>query len=152
MSTAMMTVSSRSSQNVFTKGVPVRAVTFQSMLRISSPGTYSRTASNSIPRPLKTLRYSPASRSFTCRRATIWMRRTSFRTSSSGRVGMALGFDLGHGDRFQHLADDVVGRGLLGFGLVGKQHAVAENVERHVLDILRRDIGATDQEGIRAGR
>ena len=71
ISTAKITVGSRSSQNVFTKGVPARALTFQSMLRISSPGTYSRTASNSIPRPLKTLRYSPASRSFTCRRATI---------------------------------------------------------------------------------
>ena len=34
----MMTVSSRSSANTLTKGAPIRAVTFQSMVRISSPG------------------------------------------------------------------------------------------------------------------
>ena len=35
------------------------------MVRMSSPGVYSRTSSNSIPRPLKTEWYSPASDSFT---------------------------------------------------------------------------------------
>ena len=52
-STASTTVSSRSSTNCLTCGRPVRAVTFQSMVRTSSPGTYSRTSANSIPRPLK---------------------------------------------------------------------------------------------------
>ena len=47
-------VSSRSSVNFFTNGRPVRAVTFQSIVRTSSPGTYSRTSSKSMPRPLKT--------------------------------------------------------------------------------------------------
>ena len=46
-------VSSRSSLNRFMKGCPVRAVTFQSMVRTSSPGTYGRTSSNSTPWPLK---------------------------------------------------------------------------------------------------
>ena len=32
----------------------MRAVTFQSIVRTSSPGAYSRTSANSIPRPLKT--------------------------------------------------------------------------------------------------
>ena len=38
MSTRKMTVSSRSSQKRLTKGWPMRAVTFQSMERMSSPG------------------------------------------------------------------------------------------------------------------
>jgi hypothetical protein len=57
MSTTSMTVSSRSSTNFLMKGWPMRAVTFQSMVRMSSPGTYSRTSSNSMPWPLKTLWY-----------------------------------------------------------------------------------------------
>ena len=36
-STTSITVSSRSSSNTLTNGSPVRAVTFQSMLRMSSP-------------------------------------------------------------------------------------------------------------------
>ena len=38
----------------FTNGSPIRAVTFQSMERISSPGWYGRTSENAIPRPLNT--------------------------------------------------------------------------------------------------
>ena len=62
---------SRSSWCCRTKGVCMRAVTFQSIVRISSPGWYSRTSSNSMPRPRNTLRYCPASRSLTDRLATI---------------------------------------------------------------------------------
>ena len=39
MSTSSITVSSRSSVNSFTCGTPVRAVTFQSIARTSSPGS-----------------------------------------------------------------------------------------------------------------
>ena len=53
-STTNMTVNSLSSTYRFTYGWPVRAVTFQSMVRISSPGTYSRTSSKFIPLPLNT--------------------------------------------------------------------------------------------------
>src|SRR6185503_12546910 len=56
MSTARRMFSSRSSRNFLMYGVPMRAVTFQSMLRISSPGSYSRTSSNSSPDPRNTLR------------------------------------------------------------------------------------------------
>ena len=52
----------------------MRAVTFQSMVRISSPGWYSRTSSNSIPCPLNTLWYSPENTSLTSRRVRISMR------------------------------------------------------------------------------
>ena len=108
MSTAIKTVSSRSSQNVLTYGTSDRAVTFQSMLRISSPGTYSRTASNSMPRPLNALRYSPANKSLTCRLATIWMRRTSFRTSSSSRAAMLI-YGTGTDSRtFRTISSEVI--------------------------------------------
>ena len=51
-STSSITVSSRSSSYTFTYGRLWRAVTFQSMSRISSPYWYSRTSENVIPRPL----------------------------------------------------------------------------------------------------
>ena len=66
-STANSTVISRSSTNRLMNGRPVRAVTFQSMARMSSPGMYSRTSSNCIPRPLNTLSYWPAKLAFTAR-------------------------------------------------------------------------------------
>ena len=59
-STSSTTVSSRSSSNTFTYGLRRRAVTFQSMLRTSSPHWYSRTSLNAIPRPLNAEWYSPA--------------------------------------------------------------------------------------------
>src|SRR2546430_12843341 len=59
ISTTSRSVISRSSWNVFTKGCPIRADTFQSMARKSSPCWYSRTSANSMPWPRKTERYSP---------------------------------------------------------------------------------------------
>jgi hypothetical protein len=53
-STSRRMVSSRSSVNFLTNGRPARAVTFQSIVRTSSPATYSRTSSKFIPRPLNT--------------------------------------------------------------------------------------------------
>ena len=58
-STAKSTVSSRSSEYFLTKGWPMRAETFQSIARYSSPAAYSRTSANSIPWPLNTEWYSP---------------------------------------------------------------------------------------------
>jgi hypothetical protein len=54
-STIRIKVSSRSSTNFLTNGWFIRAVTFQSIERTSSPGWYSRTSSKFIPCPLKTL-------------------------------------------------------------------------------------------------
>ena len=54
-STIKMTVSSRSSSKTLTWGMPVRAVTFQSMARTSSPAWYSRFSRNAMPRPLNAL-------------------------------------------------------------------------------------------------
>jgi hypothetical protein len=72
-STSSMSVNSRSSTNFLMNGRPARAVTFQSIVRTSSPGTYSRTSSKFMPRPLNTLWYSPARESFTRRLVRISM-------------------------------------------------------------------------------
>ena len=55
-STSSITVSSLSSTNFLTYGVPIRAETFQSIARTSSSVVYSLTSSNSMPLPLNTLR------------------------------------------------------------------------------------------------
>src|SRR5205085_9766813 len=79
----------------------MRAVTFQSMLRTSSPAWYSRTSANSIPCPLKTERYSPvkseltrprvlSSMSFTCRRISGGTPRVG--GAESGRCAASLMF------------------------------------------------------------
>ena len=86
-STTSMTVNSRSSTYLLTWGSPVRAVTFQSIERTSSPGLYCRTSSNSIPRPLNTDRYSPEKPSWTSFRVVISMRRTLLMISSSSISG-----------------------------------------------------------------
>jgi hypothetical protein len=66
----------------------MRAVTFQSIDRTSSPGSYSRTSSNSMPWPRKTEWYSPASCSFTRRPVQIRIVRTCF-INSVVSIGMA---------------------------------------------------------------
>ena len=58
-STISIRVSSLSSSKTLTKGSLYRAVTFQSMLRMSSPYWYCRTSLKVIPRPLKAEWYSP---------------------------------------------------------------------------------------------
>jgi len=59
MSTHNMTLRSRSSRNTLRCGSPVRAVTFQSILRMSSPSRYSRTSSKFRPWPRNTEAYRP---------------------------------------------------------------------------------------------
>ena len=107
-STSRTTVNSRSSSNTFTNGAPVRAVTFQSMLRMSSPYWYSRTSAKLMPRPLKTEWYSPENTSFTRPRVAISIRRTCLRTSRGIMIR------LGHFHLAQHAVDDLVRRHLLG--------------------------------------
>ncbi|GIT12883.1 MAG: hypothetical protein CM1200mP34_2890 [Verrucomicrobiales bacterium] len=73
-STNSISVSSRSSEYTFTNGWFIRAVTFQSIDRISSPGVYSRTSSKCRPCPLNALWYCPANVSVTSRlvQISIW--------------------------------------------------------------------------------
>ena len=85
-SAASTMVSSRSSTYRLTNAAPVRAVTFQSIPRTSSPGWYSRTSSNSSPAPLNAEWYSPPNRVWTARRARRCSRRTC-RITSTGSMG-----------------------------------------------------------------
>ncbi len=75
----------------------MRAVTFQSMVRTSSPGTYSRTSRNSMPVPLKTEWYSPLKTSSTRRRVRISILRTAARTSGGMVVPARLRVMTGYG-------------------------------------------------------
>ena len=75
------TASSRSSTNCLMCGSPVRALTFQSMDRISSPGSYGRTPSKCAPRPRNAARYAPISALSTSRRVRNSSRVMRFRRS-----------------------------------------------------------------------
>src|ERR1700759_1593952 len=116
----------------------MRADTFQSMSRMSSPGMYWRTSENAMPEPLKTEWYCPAIRSRTRRSVTISIFRIFFSRSRVSMTGGARG--LREFDVLGQLADDRFGRDLLGLGLVREDDAVAEHVDAHGLDVLGRDV------------
>src|SRR5688572_5632659 len=133
----------------------MRAVTFQSMWRTSSPGWYSRTSSNSMPRPLKALSYSPASRSVTTRWVRIWIALIFWKSSggSAWLMSVMLGAygRSGDIDGVEDLLDDVVAGEVLGLGLVGDEEAVTEDVRADGLHVLGRHVGAPFQEGVHLG-
>src|SRR5580765_5748745 len=161
-STSRNTVSSRSSTNFFTYGRSMRAVTFQSMVRMSSPGRYSRMSTNSMPVPLNVERYSPTKVVLMILRVcrSIWrsLRRISGDSMRSGSgltwAGRATGPRRGCAgagtsrdfDRGQDALDHVIGGQLLRLGLVGQDDAVPEHVRRQLLDVLRDDEAAALQE------
>ncbi len=80
-STTSMTVISRSSTKTFTKVSFIRADTFQSMTRTSSPAWYGRTSRNASPWPLKLELYVPDSCSLASRAVWISMTRRAARSS-----------------------------------------------------------------------
>src|SRR5258707_3088454 len=129
----------------------MRAETFQSIMRMSSPGMYWRTSENAMPLPLKTEWYCPAIRSRTRRSVTISIFRIFL---SRSRVSMTprLAGPLRHFDVLEELADDCLGRDLLGLRLVREDDAVTEHVDAHGLDVLGRDVAAVAPEGVRARR
>src|SRR5262245_26288135 len=112
-STAKRTVNSRSSTNRLMNGDPIRAVTFQSIDRTSSPGWYSRTSSNDSPVPLKTEWYSPPSSVWTARRARSCKRRIC-RITSAGSTAILLGKVLVRPQVSDYLDANVVGRDRVG--------------------------------------
>src|ERR1022692_3234245 len=129
----------------------MRAETFQSIIRMSSPMMYCRTSENAIPRPLNTEWYCPAIRSRTSRWVTISIRRIRFKSSRGSMA--ALGCDaLRNFDPLEQLAHHRLRRDLLGLGLVGEDHAVAEHVDPDGLDVLGRHIAAVPQERVRPSR
>src|SRR5882724_11497424 len=109
----------------------MRADTFQSMSRMSSPGMYWRTSEKAMPLPLKTEWYWPAIRSRTRRSVTISILRI-FRSSSRlsmGDVTVVGALGLGHLDVLEQLAHHGLGGDLLGFRLVGQDDPVAQHID-----------------------
>src|SRR5882762_6755378 len=145
-------LSSRSSRYFLTYGTFIRAVTFQSMLRISSPGSYSRTSSKSRPEPRKTLRYVPTSASSARIRALISTclitRRTSGGTGS--RCGTVAAVILGDRYVVKDATDDDLRRDLLRFRLVGDDQAVAHHIQRDRLDVVRQHVVPAVEERMRS--
>src|SRR5512144_2728879 len=154
-STRSTTVSSRSSVKTFTCGELVRAVTFQSMERMSSPAWYGRTSLKAIPRPLKTEWYCPARSAETTWRVAISRRRIR-RMSSRGSIGLPTVSSgvfgaLGDLDLVEHPLHHLLRRELLGLGLVGERHPVPEHVHPHRLHVLRGDEASVAEERVGPG-
>src|SRR6202166_1732793 len=145
ISTSNRIVSSRSSVNFLTKGRPARAVTFQSMVRTSSPGLYSRTSSKSMPRPLNTEWYSPARLSLTMRRVRISNCRMPLMMALVDLV-VSAGMRSGHGESVEDLANHVLGADVFGLGFVSHGYTVAQHIHGDRLDVLRRDVVAAIQK------
>lgn len=74
LSTTNTIARSRSSSNSLTKGLFIRAVTFQSIHRTSSPTIYSRTPEKAMPCPRNRLRYAPKNSHVVVRRARMYNR------------------------------------------------------------------------------
>ena len=77
----------------------MRAVTFQSMSRTSSPNWYSRTSANDMPRPLKAEWYSPANMLLVKALVLISKRLTLLSNSDVSKVSQIFIFLLGNGGK-----------------------------------------------------
>src|SRR5580704_3633605 len=97
-----------------------------------------------MPRPLNTDRYAPAITSATCRPVTNWMRLTACAISAGSMATKA----LWNRDVLEDLGDHVIGGLALRLGLVADEDAVAQHVVRDRLDVVRRDVRATGQQGL----
>src|SRR5512141_446119 len=108
----------------------MRAVTFQSMERTSSPGWYSRTSENSMPCPLNTERYSPVKSEFTSPRVLSSSSLTCRRTSGGTAALMSSARDERSGtlDLREHARHDLVARDFLRLGLERGEHAMPQHV------------------------
>src|SRR5262249_47508750 len=102
-----------------------------------------------MPRPLKTLWYWPAKRSVTRWLVRIWIFRTVFSCSRESMSGPRA--DLRDGHALEDALHHLVGVDLLGLGLVGDDDAVAQHVGTDRLHVLRRDVAAALEEGVRLG-
>src|SRR5258706_5689241 len=147
-------LSSRSSRYFLMYGAFIRAVTFQSILRISSPGSYSRTSSKSRPEPRKTLRYVPTSASSARIRALISTCLTTRRTSggTDSRCGVVAAATLGDRYVVENATDDDLRRDLLRFRLVGHDEPVPHDVQCDRFDVIGKHVISAIEERVRPGR
>src|SRR3954452_14294073 len=139
-------VSSRSSWKSRTCVTSVRAVTFQSIARVSSPGWYSRRLARSIPVPRNSVPYSPWSRPSSLR-TTVQSSRWTTRSGAGGDSCMVSERDGGRGDALEDRREDAVGRDVVGQRLVRQHEPVTHDVRRHVQHVLGQDVAAPADEG-----
>ncbi len=141
MSTSRNIVSSRSSVNFLTNGRPARAVTFQSMVRTSSPGTVFAHLVE-VHAPALEDRVVCARQAVVDQAARADLELPHARSGSPCSTAWHPPSERsvqGTGSVFRIFSIDVLGGDVLGLGLVGHRHAVAQHVERDRLDVLRRD-------------
>src|SRR5262245_44380384 len=148
----------RSSRNTFVCGLPVRAVTRQSIVRRSSPAWYGRDSSNSTPRPLYGDTWPPSvatrmrgavsrSDSPAGRKRT---RSASVNCTGDGGVRAACAVMSGHPDPREQRVDDLVRCAARRFGFEAEQDAMTEYVVRDALHVFRRHVVAAREPGMRA--
>src|SRR5215212_7160059 len=129
----------------------MRAVTVQSIVRTSSPTWYSRTSANSMPCPLNTERYSPVKSELTRPRVRSSSSLTCRRTSG-GTAVLIDGERSGALDLREDARHDLVARDFLRLGLEGGEHAMAQDIGRDCLHVVRCHERAPAQERMRARR
>ena len=127
------------------------------MVRTSSPGWYGAHLAEREALPLEDRRVG--ARELLVReppRADLDRRGAASRSSGgiSWRLARSLARARGsrHLDDLEDAPDDLLGRDLLGLGLVGEHDAVAEHVGADGLHVLGRDVAAVAQERVRARR
>src|SRR3984893_6952229 len=141
-----MTVSSRSSMYLRTYGSPIRAVTFQSMERTSSPKSYWRNSSKFMPRPLNTLWYWPAKAVSTKRRVRSSSLRIFFRISGTDCMNQI----LRDREPSEDSLNDRFARYFFSFGFITDNYSMPENIHSHRFYVLRRYVTSAIEERMSA--
>src|SRR5437899_3625742 len=124
------------------------------MLRMSSPGSYSRTSSKSRPDPRNTLRYVPTSASSARMRALISTCLTTRRTSGGTGSRRRSAACVISRDRnvVEDAADDDLRRDLLRLGLVRHDEPMAHDRQGDGLRVVKHQLVAPTQERAPAAR
>src|SRR5436190_7326728 len=131
------------------------------MSRTSSPGTYSRNSSKSMPRPLKWLRYAPTMVSLTRRLVLVSTRRTVWSNSErviAGKKSFSSSYSSScsmcsrNRHRIKDLLNDRIRRHRLGLGFIGQNDSMPQDIGPNTLYIFRRDKGPALQQGPRPRR
>ena len=141
MSARMNTVNSLSSSKTFTYGAPIRAVTFQSIERTSSPCWYSRFSLNAIPRPLNALAYSPEKILSLKPRDLISTRLTRLSSSTVSISSIPVqDLCLGYNDAVHDLSHNLFLSNVFRFCFKCEADSVSQDIHRNSSYILRCDI------------